>query len=163
MANILLVAWDDNRLIGKGNQLPWHIREDMAMFKKRTLGHAIVMGRKTWESLPIKPLPERENIVVSKTLDCKAMPDGAVSCPDLAIALDIAHLAVEDKSDIFIIGGSQIYADALKNNLVDKMIVTHVYGDHEGDVYFPSFDESEWNVTGFDTEYGFEINEYTKK
>lgn len=163
--NIIIAAWDDNRLIGVGDKLPWSNKEDMKMFKKLTLNHAVVMGRKTWESLPpsFRPLPQRENIVVSRTLDCKSMPDGAVSHPDLASALEIASLAVEDKSDVFIIGGAQIYKDALDLDLVDKMIITHMYGSHEGDVYFPEFDESKWNVTGFDTDFGFEINEYTKK
>ncbi len=165
--NILLAAWDDNRLIGNGNELPWHhIKEDMRMFRDRTLNHAVVMGRKTWESLKIKPLPGRENVVISKTLNFKSMPDGSVSHGNLYDALEIAHLAVEDKLDIFIIGGASVYKEVLEKDLVDKMIITRVHGSHEvvnGGIYFPSFDETKWNVKVLSNHELFDVLEYTEK
>ncbi len=106
--NTILVAWDDNRLIGNQNGLPWKIKGDLKLFKERTMDHAIVMGRNTWESIGSTPLAGRENIIVSKTLDYKTLPDNAVSISDIPTALEIAFLAKE-KIDVFIIGGAQIY------------------------------------------------------
>jgi dihydrofolate reductase len=160
--NTLLVAWDDNHLIGNGDALPWHIKEDMQLFKQRTMGHSIVMGRKTWDSLGHKPLPGRENIVISKTLDCRAMPDGSVSVPDIPTALEIAFLA-KDNNEIFTIGGSQIYEFCLRENLINRMIVTHVYGSHEGDVYFPKFDENDWVKETSLLSDKFQVVEYNRK
>lgn len=160
--NTLLAAWDDNRLIGNQNKLPWYLKDDMAFFKKTTMDHSLVMGRSTWESIGSKPLPGRENIVVSKTLDPRTMPDGSVATPDLNIAIELAHLA-KDKYDIFIIGGAQIYRSCLNDNLVDRMIITHVHGVYEGDVYFPEFNEGEWNITNIIEENNYTIKEYNKK
>jgi len=160
--NIILVAWDDNHLIGNQNKMPWYIKEDLQLFKQRTMDHSIVMGRHTWESLGEKPLPGRENVVVSKTLDWKSMPDGSVSIPDIPTALEIAFLAKE-KNNIFIIGGRQIYDFCLKEELVDRMIVTHVYGTHEGDIYFPDFDEDEWDIETTLLATKFQIKEYKRR
>jgi dihydrofolate reductase len=160
--NVILVAWDENRLIGNKNALPWKIKGDLKLFKERTMDHSIVMGRNTWESIGSKPLPGRENIVVSRTLNWKEMPDGSVSIADIPTALEIAFLA-KDQNEVFIIGGTQIYDFCLKANLVDHMIVTEVYGKFEGDTYFPEFDESEWNVETTHLGEEFQVKEYIKK
>ena len=161
MANIILVAWDDNKLIGNGNGLPWYLKEDLKLFKARTVGHSVVMGRKTWDSIGKKPLKDRTNIIVSGSLNFKELPGDTICYPDLTAAMSLAKMAREDKKDIFIIGGAQIYKSALERGLVDKMIVTHVNGSHEGDVYFPKFNEQDWEVSLLSEHDGFCIKEYT--
>ncbi|RDJ35329.1 MAG: dihydrofolate reductase [Crenarchaeota archaeon] len=161
--NTLIVAWDDNRLIGSENKIPWKVKEDLKQFRIRTADHAMVMGRKTWESLGSKPLIRREHVVVSKTLDWRAMPDHSVAHANLVEAIEIARLAVEDQKEVFIIGGAQIYKEAMEKDLVDKMIVSHIHGSHEGDVYFPEFDESRWEVSLLSKHEEFDLYEYKRK
>lgn len=143
--NTIIVAFDDNRLIGNGQSIPWHFHWDMKWFRGNTMDHAVLMGRNTFESLG-KPLPGRENVVVSKTLNPKGMPDGSIAVPDLNVAIELAHLA-KDKLDVFIIGGAQIYQACLEQNLVDRMLITHVRGTYEGNIFFPEFNEDEWYVS----------------
>ena len=139
----LIVALDKNRLIGKNGQLPWHLPEDLKQFKVRTWGHPIIMGRKTWDSLPKKPLPGRLNIVVSKTVmnaqvfDMEEASQMVYFRSDLKSAIALATTYCPNNDEIFIIGGKQVYETALNEKVVDKMYVTEVHGDHEGDTYFP--------------------------
>lgn len=119
---------DRNRLIGHNNQLPWHLPADFAWFKSVTMGKPVIMGRKTYESIG-KPLPGRTNIVLSRAngLDI----DGVVCVPDLEAALAVESGAEEQ----MIIGGSSIYELAMPS--VERMYLTHVDGDFEGDAWFP--------------------------
>lgn len=139
MAEIVVIAAvARNRAIGKYNQLLWHIPEDMAHFKALTAGHPVIMGRKTWESLPprFRPLPGRRNIVVSRQADYLAA--GAELADSLAAAL---HL-VANAEQAFVIGGEQIYRQAMP--LADRLEITEVDLAPEGDAWFPPIAAVDW-------------------
>jgi dihydrofolate reductase len=125
----LIAAHDDNLIIGKDGDLPWHIPSDLAHFMKHTKGNTLVMGRKTWESIGAKPLKNRENIVISRTGNW----DNVAVFPDLQSAL--RHLS--DRPLVYIGGGSGLYKESLP--LADQLVITHVLGSHSGDTYFPEY------------------------
>ena len=164
----LIVALDKNRLIGKNGQLPWHLPEDLKQFKARTWGHPIIMGRKTWDSLPKKPLPGRLNVVVSTTItnaqvfDMEEASQLVFFKPDLKSAIALATMYCPNNDEIFIIGGGKLYETALNNNLVDKMYVTEVHGSYEGDTYFPLI-PIEFGTPVEKVGDGFTLWEHTKK
>lgn len=137
----LVVAVAENWVIGKGGKLPWRIPEDMKWFKEKTSGRPCVMGRKTWESLPKRPLPGRTNIVVTRDLNYRA--EGAVVAHSLDEAIDIA--ARENPDEIAIIGGAELYALALPKAL--RIYLTSVHGTFEGDTHFPEIDARDWHET----------------
>jgi dihydrofolate reductase len=134
----LIVAVSDNGVIGREGGLPWRLPEDLKWFKARTMGKPIIMGRKTWESFPKRPLPGRTNIIVTRQASYVA-PD-AVVAPSLDAALDLARR--ENPDEIMIIGGAQLYAQAL--GLVTRIYLTQVAVTIEGDAFFPAFDRSTW-------------------
>lgn len=141
MAEIILIAAvARNGVIGKDNQLLWNIPEDMAHFRKLTAGHAVLMGRKTWESLPerFRPLPGRRNIVISRQADYVA--PGAELADTLEKGLAMASTA----DQLFVIGGAQIYAQALAH--ATRVEITEVDLSPEGDASFPSLEG--WQSTG---------------
>ena len=159
-----------NRVIGLNNAMPWSLKEDMARFKKLTMGWPCIMGRKTWESLSKKPLPGRLNIVVSSTMKADNLPQnqslssGTIKgCetsvkifPSLSSAVE--HCAAYEK--VFICGGETIYKQALA--LADKIELTIIHDHYEGDTYFPEIDPAYWtqvNTGDFDT---FSFITYTK-
>ena len=127
----MIYACAANGVIGLNNAMPWHLPEDLAHFKKLTLGCPVIMGRKTWESIPLKfrPLPGRTNIVVTRQTDWQ--PEGANTASSLQAALAQCHAA----SDIWIIGGAQIYAQA--EPLAQRIEVTEIAQDFVGDAYAP--------------------------
>jgi dihydrofolate reductase len=133
----LILARAANGVIGKNNTLPWHLPEDMAHFKRTTLGCPVIMGRKTWDSLPPKfrPLPGRLNVVVTRQPDWQA--DGALT----AHSLQEACAVCPPDSNAWVIGGAEIYAQALP--LVDTAVVTEIDADFEGDALAPKFG-SQW-------------------
>ncbi|MDM9560561.1 dihydrofolate reductase [Bordetella petrii] len=131
----LVVAYSDNRVIGRDNALPWKLPGDLAHFKRTTLGSPIIMGRKTWESLG-RPLPGRANIVISRNLQYSA--PGAQVVPTLQAAM-AACGAVDDA---YVIGGAQIYAQALP--LAQRIIATEVHAQVEGDAFFPLLPSFAW-------------------
>lgn len=133
----LIAALARNGVIGHNNQIPWKIPGELAYFKRMTMGHPIVMGRKTWESIG-RPLPGRRNIVVSRDT-CYAAPGAEV-----AGSLDEALQLVRD-ADAFVIGGAQIYAAAMPR--AHRMLLTEIDADLEGDTFFPRFDRDEWRET----------------
>ncbi len=134
----LVAALAANGVIGKDGGLPWRLPEDMRHFKELTLGHPVIMGRKTWESLG-KPLPGRENLVVSRTAAYEA--PGASVCASLDAAL--ALCAGEPVA--FVIGGGELYAAALP--LADGLVLTEIHRDFTGDARFPEFDRAAWRET----------------
>jgi dihydrofolate reductase len=138
---ILIAAVAKNRVIGRDNQLLWNIPEDMAHFKALTAGHTVLMGRKTWESLPprFRPLPGRRNIVVTRQVDYAA--PGAEVAHSLENGLQIASTA----TSVFIIGGAEIYAQALP--LADRLELTEVDLQPEGDAWFPEIPAAQWQAT----------------
>jgi dihydrofolate reductase len=136
------VARARNGVIGRDGALPWRISSDMAIFKDVTMGKPVIMGRKTWDSLPRKPLPGRTNVVLSH--DGSFEPKGALVCEDFSEALQIAReQAAEDGAEeICVIGGASLFAMALPK--AHRIYLTEVEADPAGDVHFPPFDESGW-------------------
>lgn len=134
----LIAAVARNQVIGADNCLIWHISEDLRHFKTITSGHPVIMGRKTFESLG-RPLPNRTNVVISRQTDYRA--EGCIVVDSLVNALLLFPAAEE----VFIIGGAQIYAQALP--LADRFYLTEVGADYSGDTYFPEWDRSEWRLT----------------
>jgi dihydrofolate reductase len=132
---VLVLAMATNGVIGANGAIPWRIAGDMKRFKAITLGKPVVMGRKTWDSLPRKPLPGRTNIVVTRDAAWRA--DGAV----VAHSLDEALTAAGDAPEIAIIGGAEIYKSILPR--ADAIELTEVHGDFAGDAHLPPFG-SEW-------------------
>ncbi|MDP2638547.1 MAG: dihydrofolate reductase [Candidatus Levybacteria bacterium] len=143
----IIAAIGKNRELGKNNKLLWHIKEDLQRFKSLTAGHPIIMGRKTWESLPFKPLPNRANIVVTRNLDFSfARPGLAKLARSLEEAIEKAReilKQVQDDSlkEVFIIGGGQIYKEAMGKGLVDKLYLTLVDVEFDADTFFPNYSE----------------------
>lgn len=133
----IIVAIAQNGTIGDKNALLWHIKEDMRFFRTTTSGHAVIMGRKTFESLGSKPLPKRKNIVITRA---ERDFEGAFTAHSLQEAIAMA----EGDEEIFIIGGAQIYAEAL--SVADRMYITRVERDYEGDTSFPEIDYSKWQL-----------------
>ena len=131
----LIVAYAENRTIGRENTLPWKLAGDLAHFKRTTLGHPIIMGRKTWDSLG-RPLPGRRNIVISR--DGSKAAQGAEFVTSLAEALK----RLSPNEHAYIIGGAQIYQQALP--LVDHVVATEVKALVEGDAFFAALDTSQW-------------------
>jgi dihydrofolate reductase len=131
----LIVAYAKNRTIGLDNALPWKLPGDLAHFKRTTLGCPIIMGRKTWDSLG-RPLPGRKNIVVTR--DASRTATGADVVTSLGAALEL----VRDADQAFVIGGAQIYREALP--LADSVIATEVQADIEGDAFFAPLDDAQW-------------------
>ena len=132
----LIAALAQNRIIGNANQIPWHIPEDFAFFKRYTTGKPIIMGRKTWDSLPRKPLPNRRNIVITRQADWQA--DGAEAVHDFQATLQ----ACAGEREAMIIGGAQIYAIALP--FATDLRLTEIALAPAGDAYFPEFSRDKW-------------------
>lgn len=135
---IIIAAQGSNRVIGRDNQLCWHLPEDLAHFKRLTLGKPVVMGRNTWESLPaaVRPLPGRLNIVLTRQADYP-LPDGVLRAESLEQAIKF----VGDAESLCVIGGAQLYAQALP--LADRVELTRVDVAPEGDAFFPVL-EAPW-------------------
>ena len=135
----LIAAVAENGVIGRNNDLPWHLPDDFAFFKRKTSHHPIIMGRKSLESLG-KPLPNRTNIVLTRNTDFKA--DGVTVVHTLEEAVLEAQKAERATDEIFVIGGAEIYRMALPT--ATTLHLTEIHQTYEGDAYFPAFDKSEW-------------------
>lgn len=135
----LIVAIAQNNAIGKDNDLLWHLSEDLKYFKKTTNERTVLMGRKTWESLPFKPLKNRRNIVVSSQKDYKI--EGAELFDSVEKAVEVLK---SQNDEVFCIGGASLYKALLLE--AEKLYVTRVYKDFEADVFFPEIDENIWEV-----------------
>lgn len=137
----MIYARARNGVIGKQGQLPWHLPEDLAHFKRTTLGQPVVMGRVTWESLPVKfrPLPGRSNVVVSR------QPSFSAPGAQVVASLDDAMALFPPTEVIWLIGGAQLYAQGLAK--ASRIIVTEIDADYEGDAYAPSLSTSDWIET----------------
>jgi dihydrofolate reductase len=134
----LIVAMDRNRLIGRGNALPWHLPADLKHFKSITMGKPIVMGRKTFESIG-KPLPGRRNIVISRNADYQA-----AGC-DVVTSLDAALKVAGNVDEIMIIGGTQIFRESFAR--AQRIYLTLIDAEFEGDAWFPEYDAKQWKVS----------------
>jgi len=147
-----IFAMSANRVIGKNNQLPWHLPADLKFFKATTLHHPILMGRKTFESIG-KPLPQRTSIIITR------QPDYTV--PDTMVVHSVAagiKAAQELATDIFIIGGAEILKEALP--LINTMYLTQIHADFEGDVFYPAYDENQWQEVWREDHAPDEKNQY---
>jgi dihydrofolate reductase len=159
----IIVAYDEERAIGKDGQLPWHLSEDLQHFKNTTGRYPVVMGRKTWDSLPVKPLPDRMNVVVTRQHHETPLfydptePYWATSIED---AIRQAKITFGAGYNVFIIGGGQIYKDALDKGLVDKVIASEVKGKHDGDTFFPDLEG--WDSSLICSHSDFDIVEYSR-
>ena len=138
----LIAALASNRAIGKDNELLWHLPEDMRHFRETTRGKPVIMGRKTWESLPesFRPLPGRHNIVVSR--DPAYQASGATLAGSLADALRQAE-AQTNVEEVFVIGGAQLYHEALP--LANRLYLTEIEQDFHGEVFFPNVQPQDWD------------------
>ena len=130
----LIAAISDNNVIGRDNKLPWHISTDLQRFKKLTLNHPIIMGRKTFGSIG-KPLPKRTNIIITRDKDYKV--EGAIVVHSIKEAIETAQKSEHGKEEIFIIGGGQIFKEAIA--FADKLYLTIVHVTIDGDAYFPDY------------------------
>jgi len=136
------VARARNGVIGRDNGLPWRLKTDLVNFKRVTMGKPVIMGRKTWDSLPFKPLPGRLNVVLSR--DGSFQPDRAVVCERFNEAIELAREQAEDDgaSEVCVIGGLALFELALPK--ARRIYLTEVDADPEGDVILPAFDEADW-------------------
>ena len=180
MEKCIIVAIADNNAIGRDNALLWHISEDLKFFRRTTSGHPVIMGRKTYESIG-RPLPKRTNIVVSRGAQA---PEGTLLAGSLEEAYKIAEASIAEavaqevvaevndlqprKSRCFVMGGGQIYAQAMQS--ADRLVVTHVHTVIEdADTFFPAIDPLQWKeesrsevYTDEETGYKFEFVEYSR-
>ena len=156
----LIVAVAENGVIGDRNALLWHISEDLRHFKAVTTGHPVVMGRKTWESLG-RPLPNRTNVVITRQ---------NIEIPGCTVvhSLEEAVALFPDDEEVFVIGGAQIYGEALP--AADRFYLTRVHRAYEGDTRFPEWDAAEWRLVGSESfpcgeryEYPFTFETYERK
>jgi dihydrofolate reductase len=149
-----IVAMDPHRLIGNKGKLPWHFSEDLQFFKRTTLGHPIVMGRKTFTSLP-RPLPGRKNVVLSRSMSSRE---------EITLFSDLQELLDWEKKnaqDIFIIGGAEIYRLFLP--YVEELFVTHIHQEFVGDTFFPIWEEDFDSGEILEEHPGFTIKRHIKK
>lgn len=159
----IIVAQAENRAIGKNNDLLWHLGSDLKRFKKLTMGHPIVMGRRTWESLPKRPLPGRRNIVLTHN------PEFTAEGAEVVHSVNGLFSALKDCDDeVFVMGGAAIYELLLP--FTNRLYVTRVYHEFDGDVFFPVIDMSEFTLVNlsepmFDEESGLDYayEEYDRK
>lgn len=157
----VVAAVAENGVIGRDGGLPWRLPADTKFFKELTTGHTVIMGRKTWDEIA-RPLRHRRNIVITRNPAWSA--EGAERAGSLAAALELAG----GEAQVFVIGGAEIYRQALP--IADRMYLTHVHAKVDGDTYFPAWDPAEWRVTQvqrFDPDerhaHGFTIREYVRR
>jgi dihydrofolate reductase len=134
----IIVAVSDDWGIGKNNELLWNISEDLKRFKRLTMGNTIIMGKKTWESLPKRPLPGRKNIVLTDD------PKEYIDCSVTAYSIEDALSKCDKKEEIFIIGGGSVYRQFMP--LADRLYITHVHKKAPADIYFPEIVTNIWKV-----------------
>ncbi|MGG0187742.1 dihydrofolate reductase [Bacillus rhizoplanae] len=149
----LLVAMDKNRLIGKDNQLPWHLPADLAYFKKVTMGHPIIMGRKTFESIG-RPLPGRTNIILTRNKNYEME-----GCEVIHSIDDVQKMDEQMNEEIFVIGGAEIFKEVLP--FADRLYITKIEEVFEGDTFFPEINYDEWKEISVEQGVTDEKNPYT--
>jgi dihydrofolate reductase len=152
----VIAAVAKNGVIGKDGKIPWKIPEEMDHFRETTTGHIVIMGRKTWDGLHVHPLPDRLNIVISKSAP---EIEGVVVVPTLRQAIKDAQSWT--KSHIFIIGGASVYRQVMeRKNLVDRLLISEIPGNYEGDTYFPEIDKEYWKGEVVKEAGKFDVWEY---
>jgi dihydrofolate reductase len=154
----LIVAVAQNGVIGRDNQLPWHLPEDLKYFKRVTMGKPVVMGRKTFESIG-KPLPGRTNIVITRNSGYTADGVKVVHTLKEALALCKTLPTADDSNELMVIGGGEIFSESLL--LADKLYLTRIHAEVVGDAYFPAFDEELWTETAAEHFSADDTNPYS--
>ncbi len=149
----MIVAVSSNGVIGRDGDLPWHLPADLRHFKNTTMGHHLIIGRRTWIEVG-KPLPGRTMVVVTRSRSFSA--DGVAVVHSVEDALKIAR----DDDEPFIGGGSQIYRIALARKLVDRIYLTRIHAEVEGDTHFPDLDANQWELVSEDHHEADEKNEF---
>ncbi len=152
---IVIAAISENYCIGKDNTIPWHIKEDLQRFRKLTLNYPVIMGRKTYDSLPKKPLEKRINIILTKQDNFNQ--DGIV----VKKTLEDAILFCKDYKSIYFIGGESIYKQAMP--LADRLEITKVHQVIDGDAFFPAIDNNQWKIQDKDSKDGYSFLTYVRK
>ncbi len=153
----IIVAQADNRVIGVNNKLPWHLPEDLRYFKQVTMAKPIIMGRKTYESIG-RPLPGRTNIVISRQENYAPKGVRVVSTLEAAIELAESICLIDGAEEAMVIGGAQIYEQAL--SVADRLYLTQVHANVEGDAWFPAFASEQWREIGREDFTAKEPNPY---
>lgn len=163
----IIAARAQNGVIGNQGQLPWRLRDDLSFFKKVTLGKPVIMGRRTWESLPMRPLPGRANFVLSSDWNYNAHSARVYSSFLPALNAARATAARVDMDEVFVIGGARLYERALP--IADRLYITEVEAEVDGDTVFPPLAASEWTTTeiarheaGSRNEFAFRIVQYDR-
>lgn len=159
----MIAAMSENRVIGNGDQIPWHIPEDFKYFKEKTLGKPVIFGRATFESIHkirgtepnIPALPKRKNIIVTRQADYQAK-----DCPIASSLEDAIEQASAFHEEIMICGGGQIYTEGLHH--ADRLYITIIDGEYEGDVFFPEWSDEEWRMVSSDPRDGFTFYVYDR-
>jgi len=149
----IIAAVAENGVVGRGGRLPWHLAADLRRFKQLTMGHTVIMGRKTWESIG-RPLPGRQMVVVSRQDGYRA--EGVDVASNLDAAIDVATTAGDDEA--FVIGGAEIYRLALPH--ADRLYLTRVHAKIEGDTVFPEFDPGDWRLVESERRPADEANDF---
>ncbi|MBF0264561.1 MAG: type 3 dihydrofolate reductase [Gammaproteobacteria bacterium] len=141
----MIAAMSESRVIGIHNQLPWHLPEDLAWFKKNTMNKPVIMGRKTWESLPIKPLPGRKHMIITRDSNYQPFKDGKISSEVNIVSSIEEAILQQDESvkEVMIIGGASIYEQALP--ICNRLYLTNIHYTYEGDAYFPDYQKYQWH------------------
>ena len=147
----LIVAMDDNRLIGNKNKLPWHLPADLAFFKRTTMGKPIVMGRKTYESIG-KPLPGRRNIVITRD------PAFSAAGCEVANSIEAAMSLTKDDDEVMLIGGASLYQQTIAR--ATQLYITRIHHSFEGDTWFPEIDLREWKAVNREDFEADHCNQY---
>ena len=165
---VLVAAVAENRVIGSEGAMPWHYPEDLRRFKRTTTGHPVVMGRKTYESIAARldgPLPDRTNIVL--TSDPSRLPEheAVVPATSIAEALEAARFAIagDEPADdvVYVVGGGTIYEQFLPD--ADRLLLTEIHAEHEGDTTFPAFDEADWQEVERERHGEFDFVTYERR
>jgi len=163
----LIAAVADNGVIGKDNDLVWHIKDDMFFFKETTTGHILLMGRKNFESIPEKfrPLPNRLNCILTRNKSYDAS-----NCEIVESIEGWIRKYSDDERNLFVIGGGQVYREVLEKKLADVMYLTHVHAEPDGDTFFPKIDDNDWQIEviasgekGEKNDFSYTIKKYTRK
>lgn len=162
METILIAAVAENRVIGKDGEIPWYYPEDLEHFREETTGHPVIMGSTTYRSIEERldgPLPDRYNIVLShEEID---VPEEVYNAHSIEEALDEA--AEHEDTRVFVAGGASVYRQFMEDDLADRMVLTEIKPEYDGDTRFPEWDESEWREVEREEREEFDFVEYVKE
>ena len=158
----LIAAVADNRVIGRDGEMPWHLPADLRHFKTMTMGHPVIMGRLTYDSIAADiggPLPGRTNIVLSR--GSPDLPDEVIVADSIERAMNAAREATDDAETVYVIGGATIYEQFLPQ--ADRLVLTEIQESYEGDTEFPAWDREEWTERSREDHDGFSFVEYERR